>query len=72
VSRQHEFRQKRRSVSDITLRCKWIPTTDLYIFVSISVKFAAEDLDVILHNNVWFRKILYIEDCKKVSNAGVL
>ena len=31
------------------------------------MKFAAEDLDVILYSNVEFRKIQYIEDCKKVS-----
>jgi len=55
-------------VSDITLRCKLIYTVNFYIFfLPISVKLAAEYLDVILCSNVEFRKIQYIEDCKKVS-----
>jgi hypothetical protein len=54
-------------VGQTILRCKWISAVNLYIFLPISVKFATEDLDVILYRNVEFRKIQYIEDCKKVS-----
>jgi hypothetical protein len=36
-------------------------------FLPISVKFGAEDLDVILYSKVEFRNIHYFELCKELS-----